>query len=186
MAKALNAEAARLNVSRLAHLTEVREKAKGLRDKAAKESEAARATEEKKLIEQLLAQGMQPGQTVTINGKKITIPPNATQGGAPGEGTENKEHEPGPGAPRTDIERFTAEAQRLGDDTITGLTKQLATDVPSVPAFDGIIERLDLLMAALPGSGTPQAAQSRVPEHYRREIEAYFRNLSDDFGNEPQ
>jgi hypothetical protein len=186
MAKALNAEAARLNASRLAHLADVREKAKGLRDKAAKEAEAAREGEEQKLIEKLLAQGMQPGQTVNINGKKITIPAQPMPGSGPGVGIENKEGTPGPGTPRADIERFALEAQRLGDGTITGLANQLATGVPLVPAFDGIIERLDLLMTALPGSGTVQAAQSRVPEQYRREIEAYFRNLSDDFGNEPQ
>ncbi|RBP44590.1 hypothetical protein DES53_104412 [Roseimicrobium gellanilyticum] len=186
MAKALNAEAGRLNASRLAHLADVREKAKGLRDKAAKEAEAARAAEERQLIEKLLAQGMQPGQTVNINGKKITIPAQPMPGSGPGAGTESKEAKPGPGTPRAEIERFAAEAQRLGDDTITGLASQLATDVPLVTAFDGIIERLDQLMATLPGSGTVQAAQSRVPEHYRREIEAYFRNLSDDFGNEPQ
>ncbi|QIF02292.1 hypothetical protein [Roseimicrobium sp. ORNL1] len=186
MAKALNAEAARLNATRLAHLADVREKAKGLRDKAAKEAEAARTAEEQRLIERLLAQGMQPGQTVNINGKKITIPAQAMPGKGSGVGTENKEGKPGPGTPRADIERFALEAQRLGDGTISGLANQLATGVPLVPAFDGIIERLDLLMTALPGSGTVQAAQSRVPEQYRREIEAYFRNLSDDFGNESQ
>jgi hypothetical protein len=184
MAQALNAEASRLNASRLAHLAEVREKAKGLRDQAAREAEAARAAEERKLIEQLLAQGAQPGQTITLNGKKITIPAKPMPGGGPGEGTENKEGKPGPGAPQADIERFTAEAQRLGDEKITGLTMQLAAGAPPVTAFDQIIDQLDLLMAALPGNMIPQTVQSRIPEQHRREIEAYFRNLSDDFGNE--
>jgi hypothetical protein len=187
MAKELNAEAARLNASRLAHLAEVREKARALRDKAAQEQAAAQAEADKQLIAQLLARGMQPGQKVNVNGRTITIPESAAPGSGAGAGTgegEGKERKPGPGSPKADIERFAAEAQRLGDDTVTGLAKQLETDIPLVTAFDGIIERLDLLMAALPGNATPQTVQARVPESHRREIEAYFRNLSDDFGNE--
>ncbi|WP_050030928.1 hypothetical protein [Verrucomicrobium sp. BvORR034] len=168
MAQELNAEAARLNASRLAQLTELREKARALRDQSAQQGEGAAPPE------QLLAQGGKPTSPTpgSANGK----------GEGPGEG----EGKPGAGSAKADIDRFSAEAKRLGDETITGLAKQLDTVVPSLSAFDGIIERLDLLMASLPGRVTPQTVQNRVPEKYRREIEAYFRNLSDDFGNEPQ
>lgn len=168
MAQVLNAEAARLNASRLAQLTELKEKANALRAKSAQQGEGASPSE------QLRAQGGKPAQ------------PAPGKGPGNGEGPGEGEGKSGAGSAKADIDRFSAEAKRLGDETITGLARQLDTVVPTPAAFDGIIERLDLLMASLPGRVTTQTVQNRVPEKHRREIEAYFRNLSDDFGNEPQ
>lgn len=168
MAEVLNAEAARLNASRLAQLTELKEKAKALRDKSAQQGKGTSPSE------QSLARGGKPA------------PPAPGKGQGSGEGPGDGEGKPGAGAAKADIDRFSAEAKRLGDETITGLAKQLETVVPTLAAFDGIIERLDLLMTSLPGRVTTQTVQNRVPEKHRREIEAYFRNLSDDFGNESQ
>lgn len=189
MAKELNAEADRLNSSRLAHLAELRERAMALRDKAVREQAAKQAEMERQLIAQLLAKGMKPGQQTNINGRTITIPekPDPDSGTGSGAGAdEDIAGKPGAGLPPADIERFTAEAERLGDETVTTFAKQLQTSIPPVSTFDGIIDRLDLLMTALPGNAIPQTMQARVPETHRREIEAYFRNLSDDFGNESQ
>ncbi|WP_075089500.1 hypothetical protein [Verrucomicrobium spinosum] len=133
MAQVLNAEAARLNATRLAQLTELREKAKALRDKAAQKGEGAAPSE------QLLAQAGKP------------TPPAPGKGQGSGEGPGEGEGKSGAGSAKADIDRFSAEAIRLGDETITGLASQLDAVVPSLSAFDGIIERLDLLMASLPG-----------------------------------
>lgn len=183
MAKELNAEAARLNASRLAQLASVRDKARTLRDKTAADPATKAAADEKALIEKLIAQGAKPGQTVVINGKPVTLPPKP--GTAPNVPPNDGRRGAG-GRLGTDLERFLAEAKRLDDEPIKGLTQQLETEVPllTMQALDGIIARLDQLMAALPGGVVSQTAQARIPEAHRREIEAFTRNLSDDFGSE--
>jgi hypothetical protein len=55
----------------------------------------------------------------------------------------------------------------------------------ALPLVEEAAQRIEELVAALPtAAAAPLAAAGRVPESRRREVEDYFRNLSDDFGGE--
>jgi hypothetical protein len=197
MSRELKKEAARLNASRLAKLSAARDQAKALREQAKKEQEAQISPSERALLERLKEQGLKPGTQIRVGNKTLTVPgdkpgeqPGNQPGNSPGgnvadDNTQENSRRSGFGAA---VQRFTVEADRLHDEPITGWTKQLETKVPEVviPALDGIVQRLDVLIAQLPGSQAPQTAHSRVPEASRREVEDYFKNLSDDFGDEAQ
>lgn len=171
MAKELRAEAGRLNATRLAQLAEVREKAKALRDRAMAEE----AAEERSFIAQMQANGAKPGQKFPFHDRVVTIPSK------PVEPPVNR----GSGANHAgEIARFAAEAKRLGDAEIHSSLQWLDQQVPPLAPLQAIVKRLDMLIAELPGGGIPQTAQTRVPETYRRDIEAYTRNLSDDLGDD--
>ncbi|MES2709630.1 MAG: hypothetical protein V4726_23735 [Verrucomicrobiota bacterium] len=211
MAGQLRAEARRLQSSRLARLAALRAQAKAMMDKLAREQKDRLTKEDKELQAQLLAQGIPPGTRVRINGKTITLgnpagensvasnPYGKSQPGEgkkpgeegkpgggekPGEG-ENGGNNPASGGPAT--QRFVADARKLNDEPITTWTKQLETEVPDlvIPALTGIIQRLDTLVAELPPSGGEEKALvNRIPENSRREVEDYFKNLSDDLDDE--
>lgn len=172
MAKELRAEAGRLNASRLAHLSDVREKAKGLRDQAMAEE----AAEERSFIAQQMANGAKPGQKIPFKGRVLTMPQKPVQAPTNPRGT-GVNHD-------GEIARFAAEAKRLGVAEIESSVQLLAQQVPPLPPLHAIVKRLDMLIAELPGGGIPQTAQTRVPEKHRRDIEAYTRNLSDDLGDD--
>jgi hypothetical protein len=160
---------------------------------------------DRQLLAQLKAQGMPAGAAIRIGNRTLTIPkdgppgdkPGSSPGDKPGEGqTAGNSTTPGGDANQQGggggfgpaVERFTVDANRLNDEAITTWTKQLETKVPELVlrALDGIVERLDVLIAQLPGGQVNATAQSRIPEGSRREVEDYFKNLSDDFGDEIQ
>ena len=83
--------------------------------------------------------------------------------------------------------RFAKTLRSIGDDRLHNLAIKLFNKPfsrDSIPAVQEAAERIDELIAALPAATAPLAATGRVPESRRREVEDYFRNLSDDFGGE--
>lgn len=129
-------------------------------------------------------EGQQPGENPGPGGKE----PGAQTAGGNGDGDGSETAGGGNrsvlGGPAT--KRFVANAARLNDQPVTTWTKQLETEVPDVaiPALTGIIQRLDTLVAELPADGGEKNMAGRIPESSRREVEDYFKNLSDDLDDE--
>lgn len=134
------------------------------------------------------ANGQQPGQNGNTGANNQAA---NGKGKGKGEGESEAEGTDTGGGNRSVLggpatKRFVAEARRLNDEPVTTWTKQLETEVPDVaiPALTGIIQRLDTLVAELPADGGEKSMAGRIPESSRREVEDYFKNLSDDLDDE--
>ena len=82
---------------------------------------------------------------------------------------------------------FANSLAQLRDERLGYVTSQLRDepfDRKALPLIVEARERLDEMLAELPRSETALSASSRIPDARRREIEDYFRGLSDDFGSE--
>jgi len=125
-----------------------------------------------------LAKNDQPGK----GGDKPEDGKEAGRGGIAGDLETAKE---GPGG--QPMGRFSKALRSVGDERLHDFSIKLFNapfSRDSLPLVDAAAERIDELVAALPPSIAPLAATGRVPESRRREVEDYFRNLSDDFGGE--
>jgi hypothetical protein len=83
--------------------------------------------------------------------------------------------------------RFAQSLRGIGDDKLHELSIKLFNEPFSrdaLPTIDEALERIGELLSALPAANAPVAASGSVPEARRREVEDYFRNLSDDFAGE--
>jgi len=117
------------------------------------------------------------------------------EGEEPGKGKGGEKEgdgtEPGGRGPRGQgpaLDRFADNLEDLGDPTGLGkFTVPLRAapfDRSTVPLVDAVEQRLQELLEELPKDQSTAAARNRLPEKSRREIEDYFRDLSDDFGGE--
>ena len=84
-------------------------------------------------------------------------------------------------------EGFTNKLNRLDDDSIRRWGRYLH-DAPfdrnSLPILEAIEKRVDELVGEIPQISSVTGGPRTVPESSRREIEDYFSDLSDDFGEE--
>lgn len=84
------------------------------------------------------------------------------------------------------VGRFSHTLEKLNDAQLKGYAKKLENgtfDLSTLPTVEKAEKRIDTLISQLPatpGSATGDA----IPEQRRREIEDYYRDLSDDFGGE--
>ena len=82
---------------------------------------------------------------------------------------------------------FANKLDRLEDETIRSWGRYLR-DTPfdrnMLPILEAIEKRVDELVGEIPQVSTVAGGRPTVPEKNRREIEDYFRDLSDDFGEE--
>ena len=152
-----------------------------------------------------LAKGDKPGDKPGEGEKPGDKPGKgiAKAGDKPGEGKGGEEPKddgkPGKGGIAGDIEeaknesggqamgRFSKALRSLGDDKLHELSIKLFKTPFSrdaLPDVEAAAERIEQLIAELPASSAPVVAAGKVPEQRRREVEDYFRDLSDDFGDE--
>ena len=152
-----------------------------------------------------LAKGDKPGDKPGEGEKPGDKPGKgmAKAGDKPGEGKGGDEPKddgkPGKGGIAGDIEeakddaggqamgRFSKALRSLGDDKLNQLSIKLFKTPFSrdaLPDVEAAAERIEQLIAELPASSAPVVAAGKVPEQRRREVEDYFRDLSDDFGDE--
>ncbi len=104
--------------------------------------------------------------------------------GGPGGGRRNVDIGTGLGP---DTRSFAERLDRLDDDTIRrwgGFLRETPFDRNALPILDAIEKRLDELVAEIPQVTAVAGGRRTVPEENRREIEDYFRDLSEDFGEE--
>ena len=111
------------------------------------------------------------------------------EGDGTGQGNEEKNDDQdrdrrGFGPP---TEAFAARVERVDDETVRRWGRMLR-DVPfdrsTIPILEAIEKRVDELVGEIPQVTAVAGGRRTVPEESRREIEDYFRDLSDDFGNE--
>jgi hypothetical protein len=82
--------------------------------------------------------------------------------------------------------RFAKALEGVRDDKLHNFAIQLFNapfSRDSLPLVEGAAERLQELILELP-TGNSALVAGRVPESRRREVEDYFRDLSNDFGDE--
>lgn len=109
--------------------------------------------------------------------------------GTPGGGGRLGDAIDGPGASRGGraVGRFVDTLRALRDGEANRIARRLDS-VPFspdiLPDIDRAALRVQQLIAALPAAASTETAQTRVPDARRREVEDYFRDLSDDFGGE--
>ncbi|MDB6154111.1 MAG: hypothetical protein JWL90_2564 [Chthoniobacteraceae bacterium] len=104
------------------------------------------------------------------------------QGGIAGDLETAKE---GPGGQA--MGRFSMALRSIGDEKLNNFAIKLFKSpfsLDSLPLVEEAARRIAELVAALPAATAPLATAGRIPESRRREVEDYFRNLSDDFGSE--
>jgi hypothetical protein len=85
------------------------------------------------------------------------------------------------------LDEFAQSLEELRDKQLDPIATHLRDepfDRNALPLVQKTKNRLDEMLAELPGSGPGLNAAGRIPDSSRREIEDYFRDLSDDFGNE--
>lgn len=108
------------------------------------------------------------------------------EGEKPGEGEGPGKSKPGGQGPALD--RFADNLERLDDPS--GLGKiaiplhAAPFDRSTIPLVDAADQRLQELIELIPSESGIVSAKGKLPEQSRREIEDYFRDLSDDFGGE--
>lgn len=127
-----------------------------------------------------LAKGDQPGKAGA--GEK---PEDAKQGGRGGIAgdLEAVKNESGGQA----MGRFSKTLRSIGDEQLNEFSIKLFNspfDRNALLLVEEAAQRIAELVAELPATSPPLAAAGRIPESRRREVEDYFRNLSDDFGSE--
>ncbi len=114
-------------------------------------------------------------------------PPGDTKANGSGgiSGNTDKAKE-GPGGQA--MGRFAQTLRDIGDNRLHELSIRLLNNGSfsrdAIPTIDEAVERIGELLSALPAANAPIAASGAPPEARRREVEDYFRNLSDDFAGE--
>lgn len=112
-------------------------------------------------------------------------PGDSKQKGGGGIAGNNEKAQEGPGGQA--MGRFAQSLRAIGDDKLHELSIKLFNEPFSreaLPTIEEALERIGELLSALPAANAPIAASGSVPEARRREVEDYFRNLSDDFAGE--
>ncbi|YCM46249.1 hypothetical protein V2O64_09500 [Verrucomicrobiaceae bacterium 227] len=143
---------------------------------ASKLSKLMKARDEAKAVEKAIAQKDAKG-----NG----------EGDQPGEGegdgeglAEGGKGGGGHGAP---MNRFADSLKKSGNPELRQWATRIqdfALDENALLYVNHIRGRIDQLISELPTPAAREAAPTRIPEDRRREIEDYFRDLSDDFSDE--
>ncbi|MCW1921117.1 hypothetical protein OKA05_01040 [Luteolibacter arcticus] len=124
-------------------------------------------------------QGQGQGEIASKEGKGQG--PGDKPGDKPGSGGE----EPGMGGPS--LGRFADTLERLRDEGVGRMVLPLRAapfDRSTIPLVDAADQRLKELIDRIPTDAGIASARGKLPEESRREIEDYFRDLSDDFGGE--
>lgn len=92
----------------------------------------------------------------------------------------------GPGGPA--LGRFADTLERLRDEGGVGRMvfplRAAPFDRSTIPLVDAADQRLKELIDRIPSEAGIASAHGKLPEESRREIEDYYRDLSDDFGGE--
>ncbi len=130
-----------------------------------------------------LAQGKQPGDQPGQGGGNK--PEDNKEGGRGGIAGDQDVAKLGPGGQA--MGRFGKALDSIGDDQLHRFAIQLFNapfSRDSLPLVEQAARRIEELLAKLPEGSAPVAATGRVPDARRREVEDYFRSLSDDFGSE--
>lgn len=193
MAREFRETAGRLEASRAAKLAAAQAQAKELQkqlaaagakpgEKPGKGSAAGKSGDKPgdKPGEKGLAKGDQPGKAGA--GEK---PEDAKQGGRGGIAGDMEVAKNDSGGQA--MGRFSKTLRSIGDEQLNEFSIKLFNspfDRNALPLVEEAAQRIAELVAELPAASAPLTAAGRVPESRRREVEDYFRNLSDDFGSE--
>jgi len=132
---------------------------------------------------------------LAANGKDGKEGGGKDEGEKPGKGKGGEKEgdgtEPGGRGPRGQgpaLDRFADTLEDLGDPSGLGKfsipLRAAPFDRSTIPLVDAADQRLQQLQDELPKDQSTANARNRLPEQSRREIEDYFRDLSDDFGGE--
>ena len=133
-------------------------------------------------------EGEKPGE-----GEGEVLAQNEGEGKGQGEGDGDSEGEGGQGVGGdaqgigTPLERFADSLERSGQNSLrqwAPTVRNKPLDVSTLGYVKFIKEQIDRLISEMPTPATPEAAPIRIPEDRRREIEDYFKDLSDDFSDE--
>lgn len=170
--------AGELNSSQLAQLAEVKSEIEKLKGKLDSDSESkgsgdgnSAETDDNPFA--ALNQGLAPGGE--------SVDQNEARSGVDRPGAD---HGPGQG-PLT--EELSRKLNRLEDEAVRRWGAYLRAapfDRNSIPILDAIEKRVDELVGEIPQITVVEGGRRAVPENSRQEIEDYFRDLSDDFGEE--
>lgn len=206
MARELRDAAASLDANRLAELNKAREQAEALKKELAA-TDGQKPGEGQKPGK---GEGEKPGEGKGEGemaskgegeGKGEGDKPGQGQGDKPGEGqgqgetaSKDGKGEGGsgggdkPGRPGAALDRFADSLDRLADEGGVGRLVMPLRAAPfdrrTVPLVDAADQRLKELIDQIPSDPDIASARGKLPEESRREIEDYFRDLSDDFGGE--
>jgi hypothetical protein len=207
MANALQKSADALNDSKLAELTKLQEQAEKLKNELAQQQGKSpgqgKGQGEKPGEQPAKGQGKGEGegkgqgesqnQTAQGNGQgkgqgKGEKDGEGGEGTKPGHGSQGgSEGGLGGTMQRGKISQFANQLDRLKDDQLSQIAPPLRNfdfDSRSLPLLDQASKRLEEMIAAMPVKSQNATAGSKMPEEGRREVEDYFRSLSDDFGDE--
>lgn len=152
---------------------------------ASRAAQIAAALSEAQRLSQLAANGepadSQQGQQGLQGQGSGTEDSEAPGGAGGGDHSGNR-----PGAGRRDAWRtFRDTLERLNDSQLQYVITQMrdyAFNRDAIPLLKKAEERLLEMLTELPGSSPDLSVANRIPDEDRREIEDYYRNLSDDFG----
>ncbi len=125
-------------------------------------------------------QGDKPGQ-----GGKSDKPQDNPKGGKGGIAGDIEEARDGGGSQA--MGRFSKTLRSVGDEKLNKFAIKLFNapfTLDSLPDVEAAAQRIQELLAELPNTSAPVASTGRLPESRRREVEDYFRSLSDDFAGE--
>ena len=109
-------------------------------------------------------------------------------GDKPGDkkGSGGNSDKDGPGGPA--LGRFADTLERIRDEGGVGRMvfplRAAPFDRSTIPLVEAADQRLKELIDRIPSEGGIASSRGKLPEESRREIEDYFRDLSDDFGGE--
>lgn len=155
-------------------------KGKGAGDKPGKEGEGKGPGEGEKPGE---GQGQGQGEMAAKEGKG-----QGGQGDKSGDkkGSSGNSDKDSPGGPA--LGRFADTLERIRDEGGVGRMvlplRAAPFDRSTIPLVDAADQRLKELIDRIPSEAGIASARGKLPEESRREIEDYFRDLSDDFGGE--
>ncbi len=172
-----------LNSSELARLAEVKEEIENLKKQL--EGEGNGEGDEPGGENGKTGQGGEENPFAALLGE--SDPAKATEDGRGGESEQGKPEDSqfrGPGAPTG---RFASKLDRLNDERIRSWGRYLHNapfDRNMIPILEAIEKRVDELVGEIPQISAVAGGRRAVPEENRREIEDYFRDLSNDFGGE--
>lgn len=204
MAREFRDAAASLDASLLAELNKAREQAAKLKEDLAKSGDGKKPGEGK-------GEGDKPGEGKGAVAAKEGEGKASGEGDKPGEGQGQGEmaskdakgeggmgDNPGdkkggsggdqPGLGGAALHRFADTLERIPDQGGVGRMvfplRAAPFDRSTIPLVDAADQRLKELIDQIPTDAGIASARGKLPEESRREIEDYFRDLSDDFGGE--
>ncbi|MEZ5299607.1 MAG: hypothetical protein R3F11_02900 [Verrucomicrobiales bacterium] len=199
MAGQLRAAAGALDASRLARLAEAQAAARAAREsiEQAESGEGGESDAESPGQGEGKGQGQAqadlPGEGEGegepkggAGGNSADVADSGSQAGGNGGGGAETE-EGGSDLRGTPLGRFADVLRNTGDRplrNIAPLVESAPLAFETLPLIEAAERRVAELIAGLPAPPPEPAAADRIPEGSRREIEDYFRDLSDDFGGE--